>query len=639
MQEHHSEERNTLLNKLSGSFSMTVKIILVSVVFGVFLFTTGLYLWAQSFEGRIPPNTFIAQTQVSGMDPEQVRQKLQEKIDTLLTQGIQINVNGEKKTLDLATLVSSDLIEDVSFDLDTVLTTAMRPHAQHALTDAWKMFIQLTKKTEITIPLYIQEDRLKMSISSLYPGVEQPSKNAEFLFTRPEGEWQVTVQDGTIGKVFKWNPFFETLSKNLSLLRTTPIELSLENQLATVSTEKASSEKTRVLTALNTAPYVIVSNQEETFWELTDEALSQMIEPGTQKIQLSEEKLTAWIQTIADQVDQPAQNARLNIENGRVVEFLESKDGQTVDIETLKQSVTQAIQSASSQPIQLPIQIDEPEVKTEEVNNLGITEILGIGTSSYRGSPTNRRGNIQNGVNLLNGLLIAPGETFSLVKALSPFTSANGYLPELVIKGDKIEPELGGGLCQIGTTTFRSVMNSGLPVVERRNHSLVVSYYNDPANGNPGTDATIYEPAPDFKFTNDTEHYILFQAKNLTETQELQFALWGTSDGRRGFYEPPTVSRWIPVGETKYTQTTDLEPGKQKCQSAHVGADTSFVYTIIRPDGAKEETTFESHYRPLPEICLVGIEKILELEEETQNLTENLETPVLTDTEKKPEEP
>jgi hypothetical protein len=116
----------------------------------------------------------------------------------------------------------------------------------------------------------------------------------------------------------------------------------------------------------------------------------------------------------------------------------------------------------------------------------------------------------------------------------------------------------------------------------------------------------------------------------------LQFALWGTSDGRKGSYTPPAVTRWIPAGETKYIETTNLEPGKQKCQGAHVGADTSFVYTIVRPDGEQEETTFESHYRPLPEICLVGIEP--EAKEETQNLTENQETPVLTDTEKKPEE-
>jgi len=227
--------------------------------------------------------------------------------------------------------------------------------------------------------------------------------------------------------------------------------------------------------------------------------------------------------------------------------------------------------------------------------------------------------NIQNGVKLLNGLLIAPGETFSLVAALSPFTLENGYLPELVIKGDKIEPEVGGGLCQIGTTTFRATMNSGLLVTERSNHSLVVSYYNDPSNGNPGTDATIYDPAPDFKFTNDTDDYILFQAENLKDIKQLRFTFWGTNDGRKGSYSPPIVTRWIPVGETQNIETLDLEPGVEECQSAHIGADATFVYTVEKIDGEKIETTFDSHYRPLPKICLIGVE---ELSEETAPVDE-----------------
>ena len=164
-------------------------------------------------------------------------------------------------------------------------------------------------------------------------------------------------------------------------------------------------------------------------------------------------------------------------------------------------------------------------------------------------------------------------------------------------------------------------MNSGLPVVERRNHSLVVSYYNDLSNNLPGTDATIYDPAPDFKFLNDTGHFVLFQAENLTDTQELRFTFWGTSDGRKGSYQPPTVTRWIPVGETQYTETTDLEPGKEKCQEAHIGADSSFDYSVVKPDGTVETQTFTSHYRPLPRICLVGIE---EIEMENPELTDSI---------------
>jgi vancomycin resistance protein YoaR len=210
-------------------------------------------------------------------------------------------------------------------------------------------------------------------------------------------------------------------------------------------------------------------------------------------------------------------------------------------------------------------------------------------------------------VKKLHGVLIKPGEIFSTLEHLEPFTLDAGYVPELVIKGTQLKPEIGGGLCQIGTTLFRMAMEGGMPIVERRNHSLVVQYYGDLRNGNPGTDATIFDPWPDFKFTNDTGHHVLIQTDMDEKTGELAFTLWGTSDGREASYSAPTVKRWIPHGETKFIETDKLPPGEQKCQHAFPGAEASFTYTRKLPDGTTEDRVFESYYRPLPEICLVGV--------------------------------
>ena len=170
-------------------------------------------------------------------------------------------------------------------------------------------------------------------------------------------------------------------------------------------------------------------------------------------------------------------------------------------------------------------------------------------------------------------------------------------------------------------------MNSGLPIVERQNHSLVVSYYNDPQNGNPGTDATIYDPSPDFKFLNDTGHYILFATEVDETTSILTFTFWGTSDGRSGSYSAPQVSSWIGTGPTRIIETTSLAPGVRQCQHAYPGANTSFTYTVTNPDGALEEEVFTSSYRALPEICLVGVEAVAEEMEEATEEPAETETP------------
>lgn len=605
----------------------TIKVVLCSTLVGITIFCLGISLWAQDYEGRLPPNTRIDGVAVGGMDPETVRQALQSRIDAILTGGIDLVVDEEHRTLSLVTISSGDLAEDVDFELDGTLDRLMATHEENSVSDAAAMFLSLVSPRAASVPVTLQEDRIKANILALFPDSEVLSQNATFTisWSTAEETWTIGMVDGTAGSEFQWDTFFDKLEGQLITLQSAPIELALVKVTPRAFSEEEQRElASKAATALQSAPYGIF--YEDLTWELTGEELASMLAPGDDlRLTLLEEPLNAWIAQIRDDVNQTARDARLTIEDGRVVDFTESLEGRTLDEQQLKEDLLTAITVVQEEPhedIELAIEVVEPTITTGDVNDLGIDEVLGVGTSSYRGSPTNRRGNIQNGVDLLNGLLIPPGETFSLLAALAPFTYENGYLPELVIKGDQITPEIGGGLCQIGTTTFRATMNSGLPVVERQNHSLVVSYYNDPSNGNPGTDATIYEPAPDFKFTNDTGHYILFQAENLTDSQELRFTFWGTRDGRNGSYSPPVVSRWIPVGETVYTQTLDLEPGVEQCQGSHIGADASFVYTVVGAQGETTQTTFESHYRPLPRVCLVGVEELTDTEEETTEPSE-----------------
>ncbi len=590
-----------------------------------FIFTVAAsYAWARQFDDRIAPRVSMGPVEVGGMKPELARQLLESKIDTLLVNGIPVMVESETKTLPLSTLVSSDLIEQVNFSLEEALVQAQQARrSPNPLIETWLFLQSFWDEKTVPISVTLADDAIKQNISELFPEKELPGEDARFVFLQQAGAWEIRTLPGKNGVEFDWIAFFNQLETQLERFDGSAITLTLKKTQPNVSLAQADALKEEALNKLFFAPFTYSYTDERsqtTSWVLSRETWSSMLIPQTDgSVGIDKDSFHAFLDPLAEKVERPAQNARLQVENGRVVEFVESQAGQRFDRELMYQELLTASEQAT---LEIAFLVEEPAVQTGDVNDLGIDQILGVGTSSYRGSPVNRRKNIQNGVDLLNGRLIAPGETFSLVEALKPFETANGYLPELVIKGTKITPELGGGLCQIGTTTFRAAMNSGLPIAERQNHSLVVSYYNDPSNKNPGTDATIYDPAPDFKFVNDTEHYILFQAENLVETQELRFTFWGTTDGRKGSYTPPVVSRWIPVGETQYIETPDLEPGKEKCQEAHIGADASFDYTIVRPDGTEEIVTFTSHYRPLPRICLVGMTPVIPSEPQTSEESE-----------------
>ncbi|MBI5369812.1 VanW family protein [Candidatus Uhrbacteria bacterium] len=574
-------------------------------------------IWAEQYRGRMAPYVTVGSVDVSGLDPQTARTLVQTKIDALLTNGMTVAIDGEIKPLPLSHVISGDVVEDVNFDLDAAITEAT--HARRSpwrVMDAGLLLTHIWHRQQIVLPVSLSENSIKQEIYQQFPQTETLARDAGFIFTQTPTGWEGTIRPSINGKEFQWNEFFPDLNKALEQLTPSQVELNLVAKAAEVTNERAEALHEQALFLLSQPPFIFTDTDErgeQHTWTLDDHALSLMLSPTAQDdITADRDAFEIFLAPIATATEQAAQNARFSVNQGRVVEFAQSHDGRKLDRDVLFTTFTQALISNTRNPISLPFIIEEAHTKTADVNDLGIDQILGVGTSSYRGSPANRKKNIQNGVNLLNGLLIAPGETFSLLDVLKPFDTDNGYLPELVIKGNKITPELGGGLCQIGTTTFRAALNSGLPIVERSNHSLVVSYYNDPANHNPGTDATIYDPSPDLKFLNDTGHAILFQAENLTQTQELRFTFWGTSDGRKGSYEPPTVLRWIPVGDPQRTETTDLKPGEEKCQDAHIGADASFVYTIKRPDGTEEKTTFTSHYRPLPRMCLVGVETLSE---------------------------
>ncbi len=631
MNEELEEKKANLLSALSGGFWKPFAVALGVFVIVALLVIAGTYTWAQTYNGRVLPNTFVGELDLGGMHPQSAQTAIQARVDEILNAGVRIELNGIMKALALVTLAGTDTQEDTRFDIEGLVERLLDAHGSNPLDDTIRVVTALFRPSFARVDVVIQKETVTESVRALFPDVETLAAEPAFEIVFAGEAWQVTTLEGTRGYEFEIDPLLETLQTQLETLDNSDLVLNVSDTDTKVTYDQAQMQEATALTALGDAPYTaqqtLGEDREPLVWEMTAVQLATMIIPGEKsKLALNRELFDAWATTIQEQIDVDAVNARLDTEDGRVIAFVQSSSGQHLDVDMLFEGFVELIQTSSEQPtVEITLIIEEPTVTIADVNDLGITEVLGVGTSSYLGSPYNRRLNIQNGVDLLNGRLIAPGETFSLIEALSPFTYANGYFPELVIKGDKIEPEMAGGLCQIGTTTFRATMNSGLEITERRNHSLVVSYYNDATNGLPGTDATIYEPAPDYKFTNNTDHHVLFQAENLTETSELRFSFWGTSDGRQGSYTPPVVDRWIGVGEEQRIETEDLEPGVEECQSAHVGADAHFYYTVVTPDGETEETLYESHYRPLARICLVGVDPDAEEVEEGEEIVEGEE--------------
>ncbi|MEI7621389.1 MAG: VanW family protein [Candidatus Moraniibacteriota bacterium] len=279
----------------------------------------------------------------------------------------------------------------------------------------------------------------------------------------------------------------------------------------------------------------------------------------TTKKTINEKAVRTYLETLAKKVNSKPSDAKFSISDGKVTSFAEEKNGITLDIEKSFQTISTALNSALlPEKLSLDYSTSKPAISYGEVNNFGISSLIGEGTSNFKGSPANRIHNIKVATERYNGIMIKPGEEFSFVKFLGEVDGEHGYLPELVIKNNVTEPEFGGGICQVSTTAFRAAIYAGLKITARKNHAYPVSYYNP-----QGMDSTVYVPNPDLRFLNNTPGYILIQTKIVGTT--LTFDFYGTDDGRKTTVDGPKITERQPDGALKatFSQTVLDKDGKE----------------------------------------------------------------------------
>jgi len=217
--------------------------------------------------------------------------------------------------------------------------------------------------------------------------------------------------------------------------------------------------------------------------------------------------------------------------------------------------------------------------------NLGELQLLASGRSNFKGSDYNRIANVRKAIREhVNNIIVPPGETFSFNRTLDgPVEISNGwFMAKVIFNGDELRPSPGGGICQASTTAYRAILNAGFPVVDRRSHSLYVTYY-EPYG--VGIDATIFPGEQDLTFLNDTGNYLLIQAYD--DGFEAVVNIYGTPDGRKVALEGPFFKGNAPEGFTY--EERELYKNeivwKQKVEYA---------------DGRTREDTIYSKYKYIP---------------------------------------
>lgn len=328
-------------------------------------------------------------------------------------------------------------------------------------------------------------------------------------------------------------------------------------------------------------------------YHFSDKILQEILSPFVQK-------------TNKDPID-----ALFTFSNGKVTAFRPSEDGQIVDIDAIKNILNSKFSMLSFADTQktinifIPIKVIQPKITTDKANNLGIKELIGEGTSLFQHSIPGRIFNITLASSRMNGLLVAPNEEFSFNKALGDVSAFTGYKQAYVIQNGRTVLGDGGGVCQVSTTFFRSLLQAGIPITERHAHAYRVGYYEQ--DSPPGYDATIYVPTVDLKFKNDTGNYILIQTQIDSDLQQLSVFLYGTSDGRMAEISKPVITNIVPPKEDLYQDDPNLPKGIIKQVDYKMeGSRVYFTRKVSRNGKEILSDKFTSNYSPWQSIYLRG---------------------------------
>jgi len=264
----------------------------------------------------------------------------------------------------------------------------------------------------------------------------------------------------------------------------------------------------------------------------------------------------AW----GDLIQEEGADASRTIDERDNVVYTPEKLGRRIElgpaIEAIRKLTPSSLTEAAGEARLVPAGIVEtpPEITVAKLKEDGLERKIVEFTTSFSTSGEGRSHNVTAAALALNDTLLQPGEVFEYGKIVSKAEKEYGYMEAPVILRGKLTPGIGGGICQVSSTLYNAALLAGLEIVERRNHSLPVSYLPR------GLDATFADGYVNFKFRNSTGKQLLIRTVVADKTVTVK--LFGTMD-EKVIYKTETAQLKVNPPKTVYVADPKVALGKQ----------------------------------------------------------------------------
>ncbi|MNZ75027.1 Vancomycin B-type resistance protein VanW [compost metagenome] len=211
--------------------------------------------------------------------------------------------------------------------------------------------------------------------------------------------------------------------------------------------------------------------------------------------------------------------------------------------------------SSESRIIKIPLILQQPAATIEGLKKEGITRKIAEYSTNLSGSAAGRIHNVDAAARSIDGMILPPDGIFDYASIVEAAETNYGFREAPVILSGKLVPGVGGGICQVSSTLYNAAIRAGLKIVERKNHSLPVSYVPK------GQDATFATGYINFRFQNTSKAHLLITAQ--VEGGQLTIKLFGDSPENTSYDIESITTDVLPV-QNKYVANPSLPSGSQE---------------------------------------------------------------------------
>jgi len=549
-------------------------------------------LFNLAFTGRVFPNTLVAGINLGG--------KTKTEAITSLSQNIKIPdkiiLQGSNQSFEI-TPASVDLEPDIPVSVDAAFNLY---RTGNIVLDLAQRAASLFKKASLGLRFSKNEEKLDQQVSVIAGQVETEPVYPTIKYTNS----LVVVEKGAAGDKLDRELLKIRIGAAFAYSQSSPLEIPLNKIDPTLSAAQLAKLQARGEALL---PKSLEFKYENSVFTFQGPYLIKFIDPAGLYLN---EKISQAVEEIAKSLNRDPENSVFIFNDNGVQEFKPSRDGVKVKQDFLGQVFTGNLRTLEETDektvtVNVPVNITPATIKTGDINNLGIKELIGRGVSYFAGSIPGRIHNLTLASSKFKGVLVAPGDVLSFNDTVGDISAQTGYQPAYIIQEGKTVLGDGGGVCQVSTTLFRAALNAGLPILARTAHAYRVGYYEQKSD--PGLDATVYAPTVDLKIKNDTAKHILIQTTVDASRLMLVFEIYGTKDGRTVEISKTVLTKQIPPPADVYQDDPTLPAGKI-VQTEHRawGGTATFTYRVERVNLVLFEKTFVSNYQPWANVYLRG---------------------------------